>query len=609
MNDPWLRREKTALLAVVSATLPAVTTPWWWWKNMTTATTSWIWWTPTTTSWWRPQSTNLPIKSTTTTPWWWISTTTTPWWWYSTDSTAPATEETTATTTMSTASTSRWPSARTEWPATTTGRWPTTTTRRWPSITTEWPATTTRRGPATTKRRRPSTTTEWGTTTTRGWQTTTTRRWPRTTTEWPTTTSRRWPTTTTEWRTTATRRWPRTTIERSAATSRRWPTTTNKWWSTTTTTSWPEPTGRPPKGFERECPCDPARLYLDVVAVVDSSISMTKDGLIEVAADLATVFQRMTISRGSYHGQYVRVSLITFSGYVNVIGNFDSFGNYESLVEALFKMPYHGDNGLNIERALQAASDVLRKRRNYAKTVILLYTSAYSEGGFTDPLPIANQIKESGTKIITVAFRQQPEGSLVEKLAHLASPSFSSLVSMDPDIIDKIVYKFCQVNCYCKNNWMQYANDLYQPTFFYGECVRAMDIDASWAIASIACKSMAPGAHLVSELTYQKHYFVYEYASKVLPKPLKYSVGLRFDASHGKYFWENANNTKVPYIKMYGWNPGYPNNAKGDCVSVAENHHWVYGGYQNEDCARKAMRYVCQMPTCDTDNFCASLND
>lgn len=67
----------------------------------------------------------------------------------------------------------------------------------------------------------------------------------------------------------------------------------------------------------------------------------------------------------------------------------------------------------------------------------------FSEGGFTDPKAIANQIKESGTKIITVAFRQQPEGSLVEKLSHLASPGFS-FASRQSIITDEILRALCQ---------------------------------------------------------------------------------------------------------------------------------------------------------------------
>ncbi|VDM37610.1 unnamed protein product [Toxocara canis] len=360
---------------------------------------------------------------------------------------------------------------------------------------------------------------------------------------------------------------------------------------------------------ERKCACDPEKLYLDVVVVVDSSLSMTKAGLMEVAADLSTIFQRVNVSTGTHPGQYVRVGLVTFSGYARVIGDFNSFSDYYSLAEALFKMPYHGDGELNIEGALQSASDILQNSRSYARTAILLYTSAYRDGGFTDAHAIANQIKESGTKIITVAFRQQPEGSLVHRLSHLAS-SNSSFASMDANIIDIVLHAFCQANCYCMNNWMQYANDLYKPTVFYGECIRAMDIDASWVTASFACKAMAPRAHLVAELTYHKHKFVTDYARAVLPS-LQYSIGLRFDPSRGNYAWQTWNSTKIPYDAetSNNWNPGYPNRELGDCVSVVANGNSNSVGYQNEDCLHKPMRYVCQMPACDTTNLCTSFDN
>lgn len=65
------------------------------------------------------------------------------------------------------------------------------------------------------------------------------------------------------------------------------------------------------------------------------------------------------------------------------------------------------------------------------------------------------------------------------------------------------------VNCYCKNNWVQYTDNLYSPRSRYGECIRAMDVDANWVTASFACQAMAPDAHLVNELTPHKNYFVY----------------------------------------------------------------------------------------------------
>lgn len=65
------------------------------------------------------------------------------------------------------------------------------------------------------------------------------------------------------------------------------------------------------------------------------------------------------------------------------------------------------------------------------------------------------------------------------------------------------------VNCYCKNNWIQFADDLQNPNSVYGECLRFMDIDASWFAAHFACPAMANGAHLASELTQHKHDFIH----------------------------------------------------------------------------------------------------
>uniref|UniRef100_F1L7K1 C-type lectin protein 160 n=1 Tax=Ascaris suum TaxID=6253 RepID=F1L7K1_ASCSU len=294
-------------------------------------------------------------------------------------------------------------------------------------------------------------------------------------------------------------------------------------------------------------------MYLDVVVVVDSSSSMTVEGVFEVAADLATLFQSMTISLGPDPGQFVRVALVTFSGHATIAGDLRTFGNYSSLVDALFRMPFHGDSTIDIVKALQTASSILEDSRKYVKTVVLLYSSAFSSGGFTDPTAIANQLKESGTTIVTVAFRQQPEGSLVEKLGSIASPHFA-FNSMDSDIIGELLDAFCRVNCYCKNNWVQYADALFNRHSLRGECLRFVDIDASWFAAHLACQAMASGAHLASEFSEAKHNFIHQYASYVMKDvpswPKKYHIGLHFNPSKKAYYWQGPNRAEISRAKI-----------------------------------------------------------
>uniref|UniRef100_A0A915AG65 C-type lectin n=1 Tax=Parascaris univalens TaxID=6257 RepID=A0A915AG65_PARUN len=369
---------------------------------------------------------------------------------------------------------------------------------------------------------------------------------------------------------------------------------------------------------ERSCDCSPFKMYLDVVAVVDSSSSMTLEGLFEAAADLATLFQSMTIALGPEPGQFVRVALVTFSGHAVTAGDLRTFGNYSSLVDALFRMPFHGDSAIDIIKALQTASSILEDSRKYVRTVVLLYSSAYSAGGFTDPTAIANQLKESGTTIVTVAFRQHPEGLLVEKLRSIASPHFA-FNSMDSDIIGELLHAFCRVNCYCKNNWVQYADALFDKRSLRGECLRFGDIDASWFAADLACRAMATGAHLANEFSEAKHNFVHQYASYVMKDvpswSKKYHVGLHFNPSKKAYYWQGPNRAEIPMKPddYHSWMPGYPDLRDGSCVSVVPQKSAAGGEatgvLQSEDCVREAARYICQVPSCDTANFCSSFED
>lgn len=81
---------------------------------------------------------------------------------------------------------------------------------------------------------------------------------------------------------------------------------------------------------------------------------MLNVSFVQVAADLATVFQWMNVSSGTDVGQFVRVGLVTFSNQAFVNGNFDDFTSYNSLVKRLFQMPYLGGSELNIERYKQS---------------------------------------------------------------------------------------------------------------------------------------------------------------------------------------------------------------------------------------------------------------
>lgn len=72
--------------------------------------------------------------------------------------------------------------------------------------------------------------------------------------------------------------------------------------------------------------------------------------------------------------------------------------------------------------------------------------SGFSGEGKTDPTPFADQLKESGVKILTLAFVRNNEGEEeVQKISNLASPGFAFRSDRDQSTLaHRIQQAFCQ---------------------------------------------------------------------------------------------------------------------------------------------------------------------
>jgi hypothetical protein len=372
----------------------------------------------------------------------------------------------------------------------------------------------------------------------------------------------------------------------------------------------------PPLGahHERNCSCTVPKIWLDIVVVLDVSGSMTQTGLAQVEADLATIFGQLTVAQDVTQATS-RVGIVAFSSNSTVVANLTAYNDINSLMGGLFAVPYAGDDGVNLLAALQTAEDVIRTANAppNRKSVILVYTSAYTKGGYKDPLPIANQIKELGITLITVAFMQVTQGSDVLKILQLASPGFG-FQSNATNFVGDVQDAFCQVNCFCKSNWIQYTENYATGGRRFGECLRFADVDASWFAASFGCPAETTGAFLAEEFSAVKHKFNNDYARKMwteqgLPK---YFIGLSYDSSLQNYSWEQQKGQpKAPLLAkdFTSWDTahGYPTTANSKtCVKVVTSSY--FGKWQNENCYATPMRYICQVAACDTDNFCDSID-
>ncbi|KAK0413025.1 hypothetical protein QR680_006549 [Steinernema hermaphroditum] len=374
----------------------------------------------------------------------------------------------------------------------------------------------------------------------------------------------------------------------------------------------------PATTVDRECACTASKIWLDITVIIDVTEAMG-DGIYNVAAQLISVFGQLNISQES--GQFSRVALVTAGGQAVKVSDLTTYKNTEALINDITALQNGNDKTINIQAALKTASDIFAdagSQRN-RKQVVLLYASAYNQGGYADPKETAIQMRDSGISIITVAYVQESESDDILKISELASPSFGFSNVKTKNLVKTIVDTFCQVNCFCRTNWAQFS-DTYNTAGArkYGVCVRYIGIQASWFAANaIGCRNKgSAGSYLVTEFSATKHKFNKAYYTAaanqtgIASQAINYHIGLRTNVPKTTgYVWVQGTHKYVNFdTKGYhAWGAGYPNVNQGDCVTAKANSFTVQ--WENTNCYTDAQDYLCEAPSCDTDNYCDSIDD
>ncbi|PAV57620.1 hypothetical protein WR25_24288 [Diploscapter pachys] len=242
--------------------------------------------------------------------------------------------------------------------------------------------------------------------------------------------------------------------------------------------------------------------------------------------------------------------------------NLTAFDDTNTLINTIFDVCNKPttDTESDISTGLYAAVTVLydgrvNGKRDNVRQVIILYASAYKAQGLeSDPVHLAQQIKEDGISIITVGFSQFG-GNLLAGLAKLASPGMA-FNDTSTDLVGEVQRNgLCHINCFCPIAWTQYTSQfglanarrqgisnlrIYQFLSRFALCLKLGDIDKMWVAAKIDCQNMDNSAYLVSEFDEAKHNFTYQFfkSKSGIPSPYIYHTGLSWDVSSQQWMWE-----------------------------------------------------------------------
>uniref|UniRef100_A0A1I7T3T6 VWFA domain-containing protein n=1 Tax=Caenorhabditis tropicalis TaxID=1561998 RepID=A0A1I7T3T6_9PELO len=367
--------------------------------------------------------------------------------------------------------------------------------------------------------------------------------------------------------------------------------------------------------IDRSCGTDPTNLWLDVVVVVDNSIGMTQGGMIEVAAQIATVFGGGTRIGTNYADKRTtRVGLVTYNKSAQIQADLNRFQSADDLFNSVFQIlpQLSTSNEVYLATGIAAAEQVLnagRKnntRTNY-KQLVMIYASDYRDDGEQDPRPTAQRLKTSGVNIVTVAFNQNGNEAILQSIGEIASPGFN-FTNIDDNLVNEIQGAMIQTNCFCHNLWTQYREQFgVVSSLKYGVCLRPVAITAGWVPAKLACQNMIQTGYMVTEYTKHKHDFVFNLIQNdtTFPEPYVYHIGLSY--VNGGFFWQQpVGHALVPFqLNDSLWNPGYPQQSAVNAGVLNQQATQVISvGWQNVNQYTVAERYVCEVASCDTENYC-----
>ncbi|EGT54548.1 CBN-CLEC-62 protein [Caenorhabditis brenneri] len=326
---------------------------------------------------------------------------------------------------------------------------------------------------------------------------------------------------------------------------------------------------------DRACGNDLTNLWLDVVIVVDNSIGMTQEGLTE-QADL------------------------------------DRFQSSDDFFSSVFDILPHlsSSDEVYLAKGIGAAEQVLTAgRRNNTRTnfkqLLVIYASDYRDDGEEDPRPIANRLKSSGVNIVTIAFDQNGNESILKAIGEIATPGYN-FTNKDFDLVNEIQGAMTQSNCFCSNLWTQFREKFgEEDSYKYGVCLRPVAITAAWAPAKFACQNMIQTGYMVTEYNQKKHDFVFNLIQNdtAFPEPYIYHIGLSY--VNGGYFWQQPVGHALVPLNDSLWNPGFPQQSSTNTAVLNQQASSVVSvGWQNVNQYTVSERYVCEVSSCDTDNYC-----
>uniref|UniRef100_A0AC34RFY0 VWFA domain-containing protein n=1 Tax=Panagrolaimus sp. JU765 TaxID=591449 RepID=A0AC34RFY0_9BILA len=252
---------------------------------------------------------------------------------------------------------------------------------------------------------------------------------------------------------------------------------------------------------------------------------MTEVNLLKFSGQLATLFEGLTI--GQTPKQSTRVGIITYASTATVQLNLTACSDATTLQNAVFQLSNYrlsNDSGTNIKSGLETVLSLRAKEKSYRPTAVMIVAANYNLDDGDDPRQVAWIMKQDGITILTIAF--ESSGASNVDLGDLSSPGYA-YENTDPDLFEKLLIAFTQINCFCppKSYQFEIYNDEFKNFTVFADCLYGSNGAVLDAIDAVqACQN--DGGISVSVTSEQKLDFLVDVIlAATMPNIKQFTIG------------------------------------------------------------------------------------
>ncbi|GMS91581.1 hypothetical protein PENTCL1PPCAC_13756, partial [Pristionchus entomophagus] len=140
-----------------------------------------------------------------------------------------------------------------------------------------------------------------------------------------------------------------------------------------------------------DCACNPSKIYLDIVFVVDTSANMPRDTVGDATATIQSTLYGLTFGTDYFESN---VAALTYADSVQTVRYFGGFRTANDITSLSF--PYLGGSSTKMADAIKEASTMISSNaRNFTRGVIVLLTNSINQQNVASCRSAADSFKDN----------------------------------------------------------------------------------------------------------------------------------------------------------------------------------------------------------------------